>query len=262
VGRLTTEKPLKANENMILRRLASNLRQQNWIAVAIEFLVVVSGVVLGIQIDTWSTERARDLEFERAMLRFEIETTENIDLIRTIYTEVESLMPVISAGVDALVMCRGTPADIEAVENAVNETLATRGVIVNRTALNAIVNSDHHLARLSQASRSLITNYAAFIDEFQFQSQHLEDTPDEVRPWASASISVGALEQDVHFIYEGEDWFVPWRNHILVGEFSTACQDDQLLNGLRLHEIYQGALPNLFRVAESEMLKVLQQLAD
>ena len=70
---------------MILRRLASNLRQQNWIAVAIEFLVVVSGVVLGIQIDTWSTERARDLEFERAMLRFEIETTENIDLIRTIY---------------------------------------------------------------------------------------------------------------------------------------------------------------------------------
>lgn len=48
---------------MILRRISENLLAQNWTAVAIEFLIVVLGVFLGIQIGNWNESR-RDREAE------------------------------------------------------------------------------------------------------------------------------------------------------------------------------------------------------
>ena len=42
---------------MILHRLAVRLKQQDWTAVAIEFVLVVAGVVVGIQVANWNEER-------------------------------------------------------------------------------------------------------------------------------------------------------------------------------------------------------------
>jgi hypothetical protein len=49
---------------MILRRLADNLRAQNWTAIAIEFVLLVLGVFLGIQVANWNEARA-----ERELVR-------------------------------------------------------------------------------------------------------------------------------------------------------------------------------------------------
>lgn len=45
---------------MILRRLTQSLREQNWTAIAIEFVLLVAGVFLGIQVANWNAERADD----------------------------------------------------------------------------------------------------------------------------------------------------------------------------------------------------------
>lgn len=42
---------------MILRRLSSNLKSQNWVAIGIEFLLVVLGVFFGIVAANWNQER-------------------------------------------------------------------------------------------------------------------------------------------------------------------------------------------------------------
>ena len=42
---------------MILRRLAENLKQQHWTAIWIEFVLLVVGVFLGIQVSNWNAER-------------------------------------------------------------------------------------------------------------------------------------------------------------------------------------------------------------
>ena len=42
---------------MILRRFAEALKQQNWAAIAIEFVLLVLGVFLGIQVANWNAER-------------------------------------------------------------------------------------------------------------------------------------------------------------------------------------------------------------
>ena len=52
---------------MILSRIATALRQQNWVAVALEFVIVIAGVVIGFQITAWNSERS-DREREQAYL--------------------------------------------------------------------------------------------------------------------------------------------------------------------------------------------------
>ena len=42
---------------MILRRLTQSLKDQNWTAIAIEFVLLVLGVFLGIQVGNWNQQR-------------------------------------------------------------------------------------------------------------------------------------------------------------------------------------------------------------
>jgi len=42
---------------MILRRLSQSLKEQNWAAITIEFVLLVVGVFLGIQVANWNSER-------------------------------------------------------------------------------------------------------------------------------------------------------------------------------------------------------------
>ena len=43
---------------MILRRVIAHVREQNWTAVGIDFLIVVIGIVVGFQVTAWGNERA------------------------------------------------------------------------------------------------------------------------------------------------------------------------------------------------------------
>ena len=45
---------------MILRHLSQSLKAQNWTAIVIEFILLVSGVFLGIQVSNWNQQRVTD----------------------------------------------------------------------------------------------------------------------------------------------------------------------------------------------------------
>ena len=52
---------------MLLRRVIDHVRDQNWFAVALEFVIVVSGVLLAFQVSEWSADQA-NREAERLYL--------------------------------------------------------------------------------------------------------------------------------------------------------------------------------------------------
>lgn len=48
---------------MLLRRITEHVKAQNWLAVGLDFLIVVVGVFVGLQVQNWSEERnSRELE--------------------------------------------------------------------------------------------------------------------------------------------------------------------------------------------------------
>jgi len=63
---------------MILRRLADAIRDQSWFTVALEIMIVVIGIFIGLQVDGWN-ERRKDRSTERDYLeRLLVETRLNI----------------------------------------------------------------------------------------------------------------------------------------------------------------------------------------
>ncbi|MEE2566395.1 hypothetical protein [Hyphobacterium marinum] len=60
---------------MILSRISKAIREQNWFAVAIEFVIVVLGVVIGFQISAWNEQRG-EASREQAYIGFLIEDFE------------------------------------------------------------------------------------------------------------------------------------------------------------------------------------------
>jgi len=43
---------------MLLRRVTEHVREQNWTAIGIDFVIVVVGVFVGIQVSNWNETRA------------------------------------------------------------------------------------------------------------------------------------------------------------------------------------------------------------
>ena len=68
---------------MILRRVIEHLRVQNWTAIAIDFLIVVVGVFLGMQVNIWNQARIEKAETQRLLeqivpeLRSQLEFVDN-----------------------------------------------------------------------------------------------------------------------------------------------------------------------------------------
>lgn len=67
---------------MLLRRVIAHLRAQEWTAIAIDFVIVVVGVFIGIQVANWNESR-KDRRVEHALLqRLHVETRELLAITR------------------------------------------------------------------------------------------------------------------------------------------------------------------------------------
>jgi len=66
---------------MILRRITEHVKNQNWFAVGVDFVIVVIGVFVGLQVQEWSIERA-DRKAEYSVIeRLIVEYKQNIAVL-------------------------------------------------------------------------------------------------------------------------------------------------------------------------------------
>lgn len=63
---------------MILRRLAEALKEQNWTSIWIEFVLLVAGVFLGIQVANWNEQRQLRVQERELLQRLKVEIRQNI----------------------------------------------------------------------------------------------------------------------------------------------------------------------------------------
>ena len=78
---------------MILRRLATSIRKQDWFAVVIETLIVVMGVYLGIQLGNWNAARQQQADADRYIVQLSQtldQTAEYLENMLTFYGDVLS----------------------------------------------------------------------------------------------------------------------------------------------------------------------------
>ena len=76
---------------MLLRRVIEHVRAQNWTAVAIDFVIVVVGVFVGIQVANWNEERLDDRRADAYLARIASDLAtdiEGIDMRAAFWREV------------------------------------------------------------------------------------------------------------------------------------------------------------------------------
>lgn len=79
---------------MLLRRITKHVRDQNWFAVFVDFLIVVVGVFIGIQVSNWNEARVteRDANAARASLIADLRNDRDVYAVRKkFYHEVRDI---------------------------------------------------------------------------------------------------------------------------------------------------------------------------
>ena len=62
---------------MILRRITEHVKTQNWFAVAIDFIIVVVGVFIGIQVSNWNADQTNKRAAREYVVRIQRELLAN-----------------------------------------------------------------------------------------------------------------------------------------------------------------------------------------
>jgi hypothetical protein len=103
---------------MLLRSVTKHVKDQNWFAVFVDFLIVVVGVFIGIQVANWNETQANKAGLERSLHRLDKEIELNVEIIDHIlkyYDDSEALRTTARL---ALSNCDTTPENQQALEKS------------------------------------------------------------------------------------------------------------------------------------------------
>lgn len=98
---------------MLLRRVMKHVNAQNWFAVGVDFVIVVVGVYIGIEVANWNDVRNNKIGLVASLERLDKEVSQNIDIIEKVLIVFEEGREDLELSSDALSNCSFSP-DVEA----------------------------------------------------------------------------------------------------------------------------------------------------
>ena len=101
---------------MLLRRIIEHVKTENWFAIGIDFVIVVIGVFIGIQVANWNETRNDKAGLAAALERVDNEVSHNIDMIAEVLAAFEAGQGDLDLGRDALNNCAFSPDGEAALE--------------------------------------------------------------------------------------------------------------------------------------------------
>ena len=146
---------------MLLRRFMSHVQSANWFAVFLDFVVVVVGLFIGLQIDTW-WETQRESRLEGAYLR---EIREDFELNRTnlenSIASLESIVRSVLALHDAAIADTSSMSVSELNEEFTAISSMPTFIPVDRAFTNLTGSGDLRLIQSRPLKNALADYYAA-----------------------------------------------------------------------------------------------------
>jgi hypothetical protein len=138
---------------LILRRLTHAFREQNWFALALELVVVVIGIFIGLEVNDWNQKRLERESDQRALALFVDELQLMLEEARVDVRYVTASMQDLSLGTEIALKCGASEEERARLAAAIGSTLNWRVPDVRPSGLAEIGNSGT-LARLGNPDLS------------------------------------------------------------------------------------------------------------
>ena len=138
---------------MILHRFVHAVRDQNWVTVVLEIIIVVVGIFIGLQVDDWNQRRLERENDQRALALFVDELQFMLKEADIDLSFVTDSLQELSAGTQIALKCDASNEERNRLTTAIGNTLNWRVPDIRPSGLAEIGNSGT-LARLGNRELS------------------------------------------------------------------------------------------------------------
>ena len=174
---------------MILRRLSQSLKEQNWAAIWIEFVLLVAGVFLGIQVANWNDEQKNS-----------VSSRDIIENLYADYTTIEAdghknlkyLNESIKASEDVLNILRNTAnkANLEEIHQNLSLIFSLPNALPESTTQKELMFSGQMGLIQNNQLRTTLVQISAQLTNAQYTQQSRREF---VRPYISSVMRLNML---------------------------------------------------------------------
>ncbi|MEO1250920.1 MAG: DUF6090 family protein [Pseudomonadota bacterium] len=218
--------------------MIEHVKAQNWIAVGLDFVIVVVGVFIGIQVSNWNEARAEYKEFELARERLRAEAAANLETLDSIDREMHERLSVVRAAFDALRSCVESEDNKALIARGLWRITGTTGVNLRMSALQEITEAPHLSSRLSNPQRKQLADLKYAMTVLKRESNWTEDLPLRERAANNPLVGVGELTS-ISGTYSGIELAGDRRDIHLNAPVDVACQDNVLIKSFYHWERWQ-----------------------
>jgi len=150
---------------MLLRSLTKHVREQNWFAVALDFFIVVAGILIAFQITNWNEAKTNKVGVVASLERLDKEVAQNIDHIDHILVLFEKNHEDMNLGRDAINSCTYSPEAQAALERMFFHF--TDDILPNfvTVALDKLADQDRYQTSLSAEFQDAFGSYTGKLKE-------------------------------------------------------------------------------------------------
>ena len=247
---------------MLLRRITKHVKEQSWFAVGLDFVIVVVGVFIGLQVANWNDGRASKLAYLQALDRAEVEISENISFIDSEAEIIGHSLSTARAGFNALLSCSKKGDAVQKINAALAEIRGTRSVQTRAAAVIALATSSALLAEQSDRVRKRFSDLRFYQELASTTSNRFEPIVFEVWPADSPTLAIQPAES-FKAQWLGIEYEVPRYALALGVSVREACTDNGLLKWFHTWESWQTNILVLNEKLRNEYQKthtMLQEL--
>ena len=226
---------------MLLRRISKHVKDQNWFAVFIDFLIVVLSILLAFWINDWAAKQSENQSLHAALESLHAEINTNIvetDKYSQLHIEI------IEAGKELLRLARGSDLDTVPMSLVGKVFIAGYSTDYSTGALTSILDQTSFTRMPNNKLRSEISALPAeFVDTIEDEILVLQNLDNEWNPYISKKLPVGPL-WDLAFESTWTSTFIPqkeaYQGHsVSVQEFSKLAASLTFQNHIENRIAYQ-----------------------
>jgi hypothetical protein len=154
---------------MILSRISKAVREQNWFAVVLEFVIVIAGVVIGFQIQAWNEARAAAAREDLMLLRLHREAEQNASYYTPRVERNDEVIPLREEAIALLASGDFEGVDLDRLTTAIDQARSLPTVSPPRGVYDEIVSSGLLSTTGDDALRNALSVYWSYVDFLQGQ---------------------------------------------------------------------------------------------